>query len=376
MNNEELLKLAEKISIGKVSDEEIARYNAWYSSVTVENDSASQALGNADLKEAQLFSQIQAKISRRKTKKIWPLYSGIAAAAAMILFTVWIYFVPSQVDKKVAKQYKQDFTPGKIAATLLLSNGQSIRLSDDSQGTIAKDNGVTITKTTDGQIVYHLKNVNASANTLNTLATAKGETFAIVLPDQSKVWLNATSKLTYPTNLSANRYRTVKLEGEAYFEVSKDKMHPFIVETNGQQIKVLGTHFNVSAYSDDAATQTTLLEGRVQVVSNLGNHAILTPGQEASQSKGIINVQQVNAAEAIAWKNGEFVFNDEPLESIMRKIARWYNLEVEYKDESVRNKLFSGGISKFANVSDVLRMLQLTKDVQFEIRERRIIVKK
>ena len=184
------------------------------------------------------------------------------------------------------------------------------------------------------------------------------------MPDGSRVWLNADSKLTFSTNIIANGTLRVNLEGEAYFEVAKDKQHPF-VQSKGQEIEVLGTHFNVTAYPDDLYTNTTLLEGKVEVSTPQGNQTILSPGQQAINQNGSLRTQRVNAQEAVAWKNGEFIFNDEPLESIMLKIAIWYNVENEFRDSNLKKKTFGGSISKFKDVSDVLRMLALTKDVDY-----------
>lgn len=172
--------------------------------------------------------------------------------------------------------------------------------------------------------------------------------------------------------LSSGGQRRVKLEGEAYFEVAKDKKHPFIVSSNKQEVKVLGTHFNISSYTDEASVKTTLLEGAVDV-----NGHILKPNQQALNNNGKITIGPADMESALAWKEGEFVFNeDEELGSIMKKIARWYDVEVHYADPQIAHAKFWGTISRFKNISDVLGKLEMTKKVHFKVEGRRIVVTK
>jgi transmembrane sensor len=329
-----------------------------------------------------------------KRRSIWP---RIAAAAALFIVLgagFYIYNKNSSYDLSAGKNIQ----PGKNTATLTLASGQKIRLSDAVDGEVAKEAGITITKTKDGQLVYAIGNESSTAgNTdkINTLTTAAGETYQVRLPDGSNVWLNAASSLKYPVNFAAAKERRVELTGEAYFEVAKvnsnakrtseEKKLPFIVVSNRQQVKVLGTHFNISSYSDDDDTKTTLLEGSVYVFGE-GESALLVPNQQAvltSQQvtatntlvKAGLKVTDVNAGKAIAWKNGKFEFVSEDIESILKKIARWYNVEIVYQDELV-NKRFSGSFSRFDNVAEVLQTIQLTNTVHFKIEGRRILVMK
>lgn len=228
----------------------------------------------------------------------------------------------------------------------------------------------------------------------NTIATPKGGQYQVRLPDGSKVWLNAASSLKYLASFSAWNERKVELSGEAYFEVAKDKDHPFVVKTENQEVIVLGTHFNINSYKDEPATKTTLLEGSVRV-SLLGTTStastinttqkiskgkpaeiILKPGEQATLIGNNIRVSPQNAEDAIAWKDGYFMFNNESLESVMRKISRWYNLDVVFADASIKNQTFYGRMSRFSKVSQVLKSLALTREVKFELKDNTIHVLK
>jgi ferric-dicitrate binding protein FerR (iron transport regulator) len=188
------------------------------------------------------------------------------------------------------------------------------------------------------------------------------------------VWLNAASTLKYPVAFTGNE-RLVELTGEAYFEVTHNKAMPFKVKTGQQQVEVLGTHFNINAYTDEKITATTLLEGSVKVTTTSRNQKmIIKPGEQSTVNGDTMNVQEVDTDEAVAWKNGYFLFNDENLAGIMKKVSRWYNVEVEYKDISLQSLIFSGTVSKYQNVSQVIKTLELTNAVHFKVLDNRIIV--
>jgi len=338
------------------------------------------ALAIADRVEARLFPLVREEKTTAAEPRRLRLWPRIAAAAAILIVVgagLVLYVNKAKLDVNVGAAYANDIAPGKIGATLTLANGKKIRLADAANGEIAKEEGISVTKTKDGQIIYGPEKQASNENndpslqgTKNTLSTAKGETYILTLPDKSKVWLNAASSLTYSASLNERGLRRVRLEGEGYFEIAKDKAHPFIVESNGQQVEVLGTHFNVSAYGDDADVKTTLLEGSVRVNKN----AILKPGQQAVLYDNKVRVLQVNAEDAIAWKDGLFIFEDEPLQSIMRKIERWYNVEVSYAKDVDQDKLYWGSVSRYDNVSRILKRLELTKNIHFKIEGRRITV--
>jgi transmembrane sensor len=308
---------------------------------------------------------------------IWPRVA-IAAASILLVFSLGLYFFTSSPDTPSSQITTQNnIAPGKNGATLTLANGKKIFINDALAGNIAEQSGVKISKTADGQIIYEVIDLGAQASSaFNTLSTTRGEQTQVRLQDGTVVFLNAESSLTYPTSFAKNEKREVTMAGEAYFEVAKDKKHPFIVTAKGQKVEVLGTHFNVNSYPDEPAVKTTLLEGSVKVtpLEATPSFVILKPGEQSTIKNLIIDTKTVETDDVIAWKNGAFMFNNETLESIMKKVARWYDVQVVYKDENIKQKTFFGTLSRFANVSEVLNMLQGTEAVVFDIKGKQIIV--
>ena len=317
------------------------------------------------LANIKLQQQLPAKPVRRK------LYTWLSAAAATFLIVgSVIYF--SKDDSLEKQAAVANLQPGKNKAVLTLANGSHITLDGAKNGDLAKQGGVQIVKTKDGQVVYTADNQTTSAGEENSIETPNGGQYMVILPDHSKVWLNAGSSLKYPVSFDQSKNRLVKLTGEAYFEVAKDKTHPFIVKTAQQEVEVLGTHFNINSYSDEPATLTTLLEGSVKVSTN-ATYKIIKPGEQAALSAGSFKIGTANIEETLAWKNGYFRFNDEKIESVMRKIARWYDVQVEFKGD-LSTEEYNGKISRFKNIAEVLEMLGETNTVHFKIEGRRILV--
>ncbi|MCS4228845.1 FecR family protein [Sphingobacterium sp. BIGb0165] len=320
------------------------------------------------------WEQLHLQINKPKAKSLWS-WKRIAAVAATVIgisFAGWWFF--DGVSDSVNQQSKQELiSPGKQSATLTLANGDQIRLQETMNGQIADEMGIKISKSNDGQLIYEVgKNAGGGAGN-HILSTTKGETYRIKLPDGTQVWLNAASALKYPMQFAHKGKREVELVGEAYFEVAKDPKHPFIVNTSGQQIKVLGTHFNVNSYTDEPALRTTLLEGSVEVSSS-NQKLRLLPGQQSSlNANGTLKLQQVDTAPIIAWTNHEFMFDEDDIESVMRKIARWYNVDVIYQGKKTTEK-FGGGISRFDNVKQVLNLLENTGAVHFRIEGKTLYV--
>lgn len=300
---------------------------------------------------------------------------GIAAALLLVSFIGGYYFMNRNSLIKNEQTAGNDINPGKVAATLTLSNGKKIYIADVKSGNVAEESGVKITKNENGELVYTIMDNQEETGKMQMLTTYRGETQALVLPDGSKVWLNAASSLKYPSSFSAATNRQVELTGEAYFEVAKDKSHPFKVVSARQEVEVLGTHFNINAYNDEAQIKTTLLEGSVRV-SAIGTPAkILKPGEQSALSgANVLSVSDVDVDDVIAWKEGFFAFEDEPVQDVMKQLARWYNVEVEYSNEELRYKKFSGSISRYEKVSQVLDKLGKIKLVSFRLENRKIIV--
>ena len=347
-------------------------------------------------------------------KPIFKLWLRIAAAAAILLVVGLGVFFYTQRHLEGSEATRDllanDIKPGGNKAYLILSNGKRVSLTDAANGELAKEAGVEITKTADGQVIYTARSAPLSpqggslpggargsdgikySNALNTIETPRGGQYQIRLPDGSKVWLNAASRLIYPVSFIGRGQRVVELSGEAYFEISKNKLQPFVVKSKNQEVTVLGTHFNVNSYTDEPGTKTTLLEGSVSVRHLEGSTAtrdlsyrrddargrdgvLLKPGEQATLANNQIKVTQVNTELAVAWKNNQFMFESERIENIMRMIARWYNVDIVYVGPTPTDK-FGGAISKFQNVSKVLQILEVTGSVHFKIEGKIIYVSK
>jgi transmembrane sensor len=276
--------------------------------------------------------------------------------------------------------------PGSHKAILTLSDGSKIVLDQAAKGSLANQAGVQITKSNEGQLIYSVMaqqeggSVAGSADLTNTISTPKGGQYQVNLPDGTKVWLNAASELKFPLSFAKLRERRVELHGEAYFEVEKDASKPFIVKSDRQYVQVLGTHFNINSYADEKETKTTLLEGSVKVSPIHGRDAdqvVLKPGLQAQLIAGTkqIKVMHVDVQAEVAWKNGQFFFEDEPIENIMKQIARWYDVEIVYQDD-LSGKTVWGSVTRYASVSKVLSILELTGGIHFKVEGRRITVLK
>ena len=306
------------------------------------------------------------------------------AAAAIVLFTIGVLFFQQESsffkqnsNSKAKNEKASVILPGSKKAILTMTNGQSIALNNVANGILAQTNAGHVVKTNTGEIVYKNSGNGSSAKGLeyNTLSTPKGGEYQVILPDGTKVWLNSASSITYPTAFT-DKERRVTIIGEAYFEVAKNKNIPFFVNVNNAQIRVLGTHFNIAAYGDDEEMTTTLIEGSVQVTKNK-KQSMLKPGQKAVIYNGTDNivVSEANIEDAIAWKNGYFVFDDNDVNGVMKKISRWYDVTVDYRS-NVSDQKFGGTFYRSKSIAELLQYLEKIGKVRFNIEGRRIIVMK
>jgi transmembrane sensor len=375
MEERELNELLERHRTGKSTPEDKAFLESWYLTY---NQSDPFIMKDEDRTKDMddVWMLIQPKQAFSKKIGLW--YCIAAAAIVLVFISVGSYFLLYQKNGASTNIVaKNDVAPGKNKATLTFANGKKLALGNANTGQLAHEAGVIISKTKNGELIYTagaVDNKAGSPGPFNMLETSRGEQYQLILPDGTHVWLNAASSLKYPV-VFGGKERLVELKGEAYFEVFHNKAKPFRVKTEQQVVEVLGTHFNVDAYSDEKATATTLMEGSVKITA-VTNHKniIIKPGQQSTVSTLGVNVQQVDPDEALAWKNGYFQFNAETLESIMRKVSRWYNVDVEYKDNAPLSQVFSGTVSKYKSVSQVTRILELTNAVHFKIDGNKIIV--
>jgi hypothetical protein len=288
------------------------------------------------------------------------------AASCFLMFLLAGYLILEQQKpiKYLHHTVISDFKPGKKRALLSMDDGKRLVLSDAHDGISMMD----ALKYTDGTVIADEQEI---ATKLMTLSVPRGGEYQVVLSDGTKVWLNADSKLSYPQSFAKNQ-REVTLTGEAYFEVKSDKKRPFIVRTKDQTVEVLGTHFNIAAYQDEAVSLVSLAEGKIQVSHENQPAHILIPGQQAAFKDGQINVYPVNIEEFTAWKDGEFIFNNEPLSTVMQKLARWYDVELVL-DKKLENMKIWGSIARNSRFSHVLRLIKMTdEDINYKIEGRRV----
>ncbi|GGC17701.1 iron dicitrate transporter FecR [Parapedobacter defluvii] len=336
---------------------------------------------NIDLTDVFEKLDVNDPIKRKRGKSL-RIFITAAAAALLIAFVVatYIYF---QQPEPVPVVTKQDVAPGGNRATLTLADGRTVDLSSQQSGIVVGD-GIMYT---DGSEVIDKGQLTIDSGSQGEnyplsivhyqLSTPKGGTYQITLSDGTNVWLNSASKLKYPLQFD-KKERVVELEGEAYFEVRSTKSEarskesrtsnaawPFRVVSNSQTVEVLGTYFNVNAYPDESTTNTTLLEGAVRVSTDNGS-SLLKPGQQSKVGQGELSVIDVDPETVVDWKNGDFIFTDETLENIMRKVARWYNVNVIYEGQLPKDS-YNAQISRNKNLSEVLHILELSGGVTYRI---------
>jgi hypothetical protein len=321
----------------------------------------------SELKE-DIKAKIDQQIAGPKVKKLnygWLKY----AAAVLLLVSVSIYFFSDQQKSDPITQMDAAISPGGNNAILTLANGKKIALNDAAKGEISKQSGISVSKSKDGELIYTVVprgDDELSENTHNTISTPNGGQYTIILSDGTKVMLNSASSMTFPTSFKAAD-RRVELNGEAYFEVAKDKNKRFRVISGLQTVEVLGTHFNVNAYGDEKIIKTTLLEGAVKVFTakksvliEPGEQAVLDKADENSIAKHLVNINKETS-----WINGIFSFEGDDLKSVMRQVARWYDVNVIYVGPISEEKYF-GEISRNSKLSEVIKILELN-NVKFEV---------
>jgi len=303
-------------------------------------------------------------------RRYWP-----AAAAACLLIIAGITLFPGAAIKKsvLIPAKKQSLEPGGNKAMLRLDDGRQIVLDSTSNGGVAQQGGAQIVKLTDGQVAYKASGDNSGKVFYNTMETPKGGQYQLLLPDGSRVWLNSASSIRYPTAFTGPS-RDVEVKGEAYFEVAKNQSQPFVIVSRGMKVEVLGTEFNLMAYEDEDAMRTTLVNGSVRVVKGVDSK-IIQQGEQASLAAGEkkFTVSRPNMNEVLGWKEGEFRFKNANIKVIMRQIARWYDVDVEY-DGKLPTALFSGFFPRKEFARQLLDALEATGDIRFIMKEKKIIV--
>lgn len=391
MKNKDALRLLKKHASGTCTPEEQALLEQWY----LQLNEHEPRLDEGELK--LIRDQTWQKLAMRRTqrKRAPQLYRYAAAALfAVLAVSAWLYVRPGADNKtKIAPPRLQasEVTPGAPGgnkAVLSLGDGTTIPLDDADNGKIAEAAGVHVVKSADGKILYEPAS-KADQNATHTaewhqITTPRGGQYHLTLQDGTEVWLNAASSLKYPAKFDGQT-REIYLTGEGYFEVSArrnsdgDKI-PFIVSTATQKVEVLGTRFNINAYADEGSVNTTLMEGsvRVSVAKNNdqqtipGKGLLLKPDQQAVLTGDDLHVKEVNSAETIAWKEGFFSFERADIQTVMRQLSRWYDLDVVFEG-SIPTGTYTGKVDRNLNLSEVLDILAYTQ-VRFRIEDRTIVI--
>jgi transmembrane sensor len=377
-----LAALAEKFLAGTATAVEQEQLHQLYDQWKDDEETVVSETEHTDILRTEILQALKNRIDGQNTvvpfykKKLWHL---LAAASIIIVAGVLLFYAVQPGSSKNAftkntgpVSNPSPIVPGKDRATLTLADGSVIDLDSSGAGLLAQQGNTRIINK-DGKIVYDPRKTGNGETIYNTISTPRGGQYQLLLPDGTKVWLNATSSIKFPVAFSDNS-RTVELTGEAYFEVTKNPARPFLVKVKDVEVKVLGTHFNIMAYSEEEAIKTTLLEGSVKVSKNAVS-VMLQPGEQTSVSQSSQPSQPipVQTEEVVSWTNGKFHFNNADIKLIMRQIARWYDVDVEYRDISSETYL-GGVVSRKEDLRQLLNYFEIAGKVHFTIEGRKIIV--
>lgn len=368
MNQDEIKLLVDRYLNGTCSEEEAHIVNSHFNKITDETPEM-EPLANLFTQKRRIRENLG--IDPYKNPRIRSFYYISIAAALLLIFSGWWFFNFNWTDSgevhNTLTQQQEDVAPGSNGATLTFSDGRKIVLDSTRLGAII---GKSLTYN-DGSPVRGTGNLPANGVVSIVAATEKGQVYTFILPDGSKVWLNADSRLTFPSRFAANE-RRVSLEGEGYFEINEQRIKskdnrsaklPFIVSSHGQEVKVTGTKFNIAAYRNEKTIKTTLLEGGVRV-----NGQLLKPGQQSSLfAGGDLKIEEADVMQAIGWQQGDFVFRGETLEEVFRTVARWYNVEVRYERNAARYITVGGTVSRLRSIRAVLDLMEKTGKVTFKV---------
>ncbi|WP_315815554.1 FecR family protein [Paraflavitalea speifideaquila] len=382
MTKEEINYLAEKIASGLATKEEVLLYNQALSYLEKwAADTDLNVIGDKSAIESEIKNSILTRVKRQKPviQFAWAKWAAVASFLIILGAAFYLLLAPGMKKQNIAANRPKtipsnSILPGGNKAVLTLADGSRIILDSTENGTITQQDGICVTKLSDGQLSYNVKNRGPGKAEYNTITTPAGGQYQLLLADGSKVWLNAASSIRFPSFFSGNE-RSVELSGEGYFEIVHNASMPFRVIVNDMKVEVLGTQFNINSYQDERSIKTTLLQGSVKV-DRLGRGEILKPKEQLmfDVSTNIMEKKKnVDVDEVVAWKEGRFKFKQMPIESIMRQLARWYNVKVEYKGK-IATELYSGDISRQEDVTQLLDVLEATNTVSFKLEGKKIII--
>ncbi|WP_279092592.1 FecR family protein [Butyricimonas virosa] len=302
------------------------------------------------------------------------IYRGVAVAIPMILLFSLYYNKLDRIDRELVKQEQREIHPGEMKAELILANGQCLVLDARKENSIESElEGVRILKENRG-IRYECEDLEREIP-FHELRVPRGGEYSITLEDGTEVYFNSETKFRYPVKFG-ERERKVFLEGEAYFKVKREENRPFSVEMGGNCIEVLGTEFNVRYYPEENKQITTLVSGKVKFISEGNKSLVLSPGEQAVLThEGILSCTSVDVTLYTAWKDGNFVFRKQRLEEVLKTLARWYDVDVFYEDVSRKDVEFTGNIERFERFEEIIDLLRMTGDTDFEVKGKNIFVR-
>jgi hypothetical protein len=321
-------------------------------------------------------------LSVAKSTKRKLIINRLLPYAAMIVVMAGVFslmmYLGNDTALKPDQQWLSSIEPGSQKAELILADGKVVDLEKENEKALIKEQDGTLISNTGTSLVYDVSSKTKSVEiAYNSLVVPRGGEYELVLEDGTKVKVNSETRLRYPTQFSDNE-RVVLLEGEAYFDVSKDQNRPFIVRTQGVDVRVLGTSFNVSSYPDEEAIRTTLVEGSVAVMdrNNQVENVLLKPGYQAIYSKDDkkLTAEKVNVELFTSWKDGRFVFEKSYLDDIMTKVSRWYDVKVFYQNNNVNTIRFTGSLKRYDSLDRLLKMIEKTNEVRFVLGDKTIQV--
>lgn len=337
----------------------------------------SKDLGDRKEVEERILSQVSNKIKPTKPRRLkrYLQYAAVLVALLVVGQVVKYAIFRDSILTKIDQ--KQEFLlPGKEVASLTLSDGTLLDLSEMEVGEEVGQDGFQLHKTQEGQLAYtsdSKTSTTEASRKWNKLTTPPGGQYQITLADGTRAWLNAGSTLLFPTSFSGNQ-RLVKASGEVYFEVAHDKSKPFLVHTDNIDVEVLGTTFNLSTFYGNSSS-VALVEGAVKLKSG-GEQAILAPGDKGALKNGRIEISTFDTESELAWKNNYFIFKNQNIKEIMSALARWYDAEVVYKGTDWENINFTIRMSRRENIAEILSIIEATQSIQFSIEGRRVTVTK
>lgn len=385
-NSKDIIPILTRCSLGApLSEAELKVLEDWkagsgknarlFEELTDEGAKARHLKVFSSIDQDQDWNNMKKRMQAQKRPKVYFFRKAMPYAAAVLIGLLlylgkYIYseYRQTEVGRQLSKSMPA-IPPASKNATLILSNGHEVSLNPHTN--IKNNQGLSLTSTDKELQVTVSPGGQANPAALNVLIVPRGAYYSIVLSDHTKVWVNANSKLSFP-NVFAKNERRVKVEGEAFFEVSHDPEHPFYVEAKGVQVKVLGTKFNVNAYAENV--KTTLENGKVELLSN-HQRAVLLPGQSAEWNQGKLQIRPANMAKELAWKQGEFHFENDDIEHIASELSRWYDVQIKFAGNVNRKKQYSGTMSRSLPLANVLNVLRFASDLDFEIQERELMIR-